>query len=94
MPPTCLLTSLRGTVGGDPRIAQAVVELESAGAEMDMTLAGLRSPLAGRRLHDALTRRAAELRVAGGPRIDVKGAVGPLPDPLATHAYRALVSRR
>lgn len=83
-----LLTSLRGGAGRDPRIEQAVVELESAGAEMDTTLAGLRSPLSGRRLHEALADRAAELRVAGGPRIEVEGAVGQLPEPLATHAYR------
>jgi signal transduction histidine kinase len=83
-----LLTSLGGSVHGDPRLEQAIVELESAGAEMDTTLAGLRSPLEGRPLHEALARRAAELTAAGGPRVDVSGSAPPLPEPLATHAYR------
>jgi signal transduction histidine kinase len=83
-----LLTSLSGSVAAEPRLEQAVVELESAGAEMDTTLAGLRSPLEGRPLHEALARRAAELTVPGGPQVRVSGAAGPLPEPLATHAYR------
>ena len=83
-----LLTSLRDSAQGDARLEQAVVELESAGAEMDTTLAGLRSPLEGRALHEALARRAAELTVAGGLKVRVSGTAGPLPEPLATHAYR------
>jgi signal transduction histidine kinase len=83
-----LLTSLGGSVRSDPRLEQAIVELESAGAEMDTTLAGLRSPLEGRPLHEALARRAAELTVPGGPRVQVSGTAAPLPEPLATHAYR------
>jgi signal transduction histidine kinase len=75
-------------VRSDPRLEQAIVELESAGAEMDTTLAGLRSPLEGRPLHEALARRAAELTVPGGPRVQVSGTAAPLPEPLATHAYR------
>jgi signal transduction histidine kinase len=71
-----LLTSLGGSVPRDPRLDQAIVELESAGAEMDTTLAGLRSPLEGGPLHEALARRAAELSVAGGPRCDVSGTAG------------------
>ena len=83
-----LLTSLSGGQDGDPRVRQAIVELESAGAEMDTTLAGLRSPLAGRPLHEALAARAAELTVAGGPRVEVRGSARPLAEPLGTHAYR------
>jgi signal transduction histidine kinase len=83
-----LLTSFGGSVHRDPRLEQAIVELESAGAEMDTTLAGLRSPLEGRPLHEALAQRAAELTVAGGPRVQVSGTAAPLPEPLATHAYR------
>ena len=86
-----LLTSLAGSVHRDPRLAQAIVELDSAGAEMDTTLAGLRSPLEGRPLHEALARRAAELTVAGGARVRVSGTTGALPEPLATHAYRIAV---
>jgi len=83
-----LLTSLPEGSAADPRIARSVVELESAGAEMDTTLAGLRSPLAGRPLHEAIAERAAELTVAGGPPVEVRGCSPDLPEPLATHAYR------
>ena len=36
----------------------------------------------------AVRRVYAELTAAGGPRVDVSGSAPPLPEPLATHAYR------
>ncbi len=85
-----LITALRDRLAGPERElgAQAIAELESATAEMDTTLAGLRSPLAGRLLHDALGSRAEELTTGGGPAVVVEGEAGLLPEPLATNAYR------
>ena len=85
-----LLTALRDRLDGDERelSGQAIVELESATAEMDTTLADLRSPLGGRPLHEALAERAAEMSVGGSPRVEVEGSAGELPEPLATNAYR------
>ncbi|HST42095.1 MAG TPA: ATP-binding protein [Conexibacter sp.] len=85
-----LISSLRGH--GEPAIQplveRAVVELESASADMDTSLAELRSPLQGRPLQEALLDRARELTTDGGPRIAIHGQVPPLPPLVAAHAYR------
>jgi signal transduction histidine kinase len=64
------------------------VELESASAELDTSLAELRSPLQGRPLEEALKPRARELATADGPRISVRGSAPELPPLVAAHAYR------
>lgn len=69
-------------------IRLAAKELQSAAADMDTSLAELRSPLEGRPLRDALRERAHELTAGGGPTIDVRGDVGALPPLQAAHAYR------
>ncbi len=51
----------------EPLVSQAAIELESAGTDMDTSLAELRSPLEGRPLDVALRARAGELAPAGRP---------------------------
>ena len=65
-----LVSSLAGRVEApvDHIVARATVELESASADMDTSLAELRSPLEGRPLEEALRARAAELVNDGVPR--------------------------
>jgi signal transduction histidine kinase len=69
-------------------VAQVLHELEAAAADMDTSLAELRSPLEGRPLGTALRERARELTLGAGPEIAVAGEAPPL-DPLTeAHAYR------
>jgi signal transduction histidine kinase len=68
-------------------IEQVIAELRAAAAEMDTSLAELRSPLEGRPLHVALRERIAELSVPGGPDVRIRGKLEL--EPLeAAHAYR------
>ena len=86
-----LLVSSLETADLGPRAAtvhRAVVELESAASDMDTSLAELRSPLEGRRLHEALGARAAELSADRGPSIAVHGAAPALPPLVGAHLYR------
>ena len=85
-----LVSSLQGRVGTEIAftVDRAVVELESASAEMDTSLAELRSPLEGRSLHQALRRRARELAPNGRPAITVSGTAPPLSPLVAAHVYR------
>jgi signal transduction histidine kinase len=86
-----IISSLDGRV--EPPLAAAVqrasIELESAAADMDTSLAELRSPLEGRPLHEALAARAGEMSPNGdGPKVVVSGAAPPLPPLVAAHVYR------
>ena len=85
-----LVSSLHGRVPItlDRTVGRASVELESAAAEMDTSLAELRSPLEGRPLHQALRARALELAPDGRPRIAVHGSAPALPPLVAAHVYR------
>lgn len=85
-----LVSSLHGRVGPElvAAVERASVELESAAADMDTSLAELRSPLEGRPLHAALEARARELVTDGGPTITVRGEAPTLPPLVAAHAYR------
>jgi len=85
-----LVSSLEGRVppNFDALVQRSVVELQSAGADMDTSLAELRSPLEGRPLDVALGDRAAELQTEDGPRITVRGRAPQLPPLVAAHAYR------
>src|SRR5918996_979630 len=69
-------------------VGRASVELESAAAEMDTSLAELRSPLEGRPLDEALRARADELAPDGRPRITIGGTAPPLPPLVVAHVYR------
>jgi signal transduction histidine kinase len=69
-------------------VRQALGEMRAAAADMDTSLAELRSPLQGRRLDEALRDRAGELAVANGPSISVTGTTPALQPLQAAHAYR------
>jgi signal transduction histidine kinase len=69
-------------------VGQALHEIRAAGADMDTSLAELRSPLEGRPLDQALRERAADLQLTKGPSITVVGATPPLSPLRAAHAYR------
>ena len=85
-----LVSSLEGRVSDEAErtVGRAAVELESAASEMDTSLAELRSPLEGRRLHDALRERAAELAPDGLPHITVRGSAPELSPLVGAHLYR------
>ena len=85
-----LVSSLQGRVGRDLAftVGRAAIELESAAAEMDTSLAELRSPLEGRPLHEALRGRARELAPNGRPAITVTGAAPTLSPLVAAHVFR------
>lgn len=85
-----LVSSLRGRVAApfDRAVEQAMVELESAGSDMDTSVAELRSPLDGRPLDVALRERVDELTHTTAVSISVAGQTPPLPPLVAAHAYR------
>ena len=85
-----LVTSLHGRVPAplEQTVNRAAIELESAAADMDTSLAELRSPLEGRRLDTALRARAVELAPSGEPRIEFDGTAPELPPLIGAHAYR------
>jgi signal transduction histidine kinase len=63
-------------------------ELAGAVADLEASLTELRTTLGGRRLEEAIARRAAELEIASGIPITVEGSAPPLPTFAAVHAYR------
>ena len=85
-----LVSSLNGRVPSDVArtVDRAAIELESAAAEMDTSLAELRSPLDGRPLEQALRERAEELAPDGSPRIIVRGSAPWLSPLIGAHVYR------
>jgi len=72
----------------EPRLRIALDELEQAVRDIDASLTELRTSLGGRRLEEAIGRRAAELQAAGGIEITVRGSTPALPTFVAVHAYR------
>jgi signal transduction histidine kinase len=86
-----VLSSLAAEDGAptrEPRLRIALDELEQAVRDIDASLTELRTSLGGRRLEEAIARRAAELQAAGGIEIAVQGSTPPLPTFVAVHAYR------
>jgi signal transduction histidine kinase len=69
-------------------LRSALSELRAATADMETSVAELRTPLDGRPVDELLRQRARELAPTGSARIDVVGALPPLPPLLAAHAYR------
>ena len=85
-----VLSALGGQVAGPQAelVEHALSELRAAGADMDTSVAELRTPLEGRSVERLLDERAAELAPASEAEISVRGAVGELPAHIAAHAYR------
>ncbi len=85
-----VLSVLQGQVAGSTAelVDHALSELRAAGAEMDTSVAELRTPLEGRSLERLLTQRATELAPASDAEIVVSGEIGELPTHVAAHVYR------
>ena len=85
-----LLSALDGRLHGTDHgvAAQALVELRGATADMETSIAELRTPVDGRSVDDLLRERAAELTLTGTARLTVVGRLPPLPPLVAAHAYR------
>ena len=66
----------------------ALGELRGATADMETSVAELRTPLDGRPVDELLRERAAELSRTGVARIDVHGRLPSLPPLVAAHTYR------
>jgi signal transduction histidine kinase len=66
----------------------ALAELRNATADMETSVAELRTPLDGRPVDELLRERADELSRAGVARIDVHGRLPALPPLVAAHTYR------
>ncbi|HEY6760486.1 MAG TPA: ATP-binding protein [Baekduia sp.] len=66
----------------------ALVELRGATADMETSVAELRTPLDGRPVDELLRERAEELARTGVARIDVAGRLPALPPLVAAHTYR------
>jgi signal transduction histidine kinase len=74
---------------GAPTMGEgALQEVRGAIADMETSIAELRSPLEGRPLDRALRERAGELAELTDAAISVEGSVPPLPATTATHVYR------
>jgi signal transduction histidine kinase len=85
-----VLSALQGQVSGAQAqlVGHALGELRAAGADMDTSVAELRTPLEGRSVERLLDERAAELGPASEAEIRVRGTVGELPAHIAAHVYR------
>ena len=85
-----VLTALEGHLHPGDRavLDQALAELRAATADMDTSVAELRSPLEGRAVDELVRERVAELELLGTAEIHVRGALPPLPPLVATHTYR------
>ncbi len=85
-----VLSALQGQVDGAQAqlVGHALAELRAAGADMDTSVAELRTPLEGRSVQRLLEERAAELAPGSEAQIGVRGSVGELPAHIAAHVYR------
>jgi len=85
-----VLSALQGQVAGAQAqlVGQALTELRAAGADMDTSVAELRTPLEGRSIERLLGERASELALVSDAEITVVGMVGELPAHIAAHVYR------
>ncbi|HWH92742.1 MAG TPA: ATP-binding protein [Baekduia sp.] len=86
-----MLSALDGSVAdaqGRLLLDGALAELRYATADMETSVAELRTPLDGRPVDELLRVRAAELSRAGSARIDVAGGLPALPPLVAAHTYR------
>ncbi|HEU4975842.1 MAG TPA: ATP-binding protein [Baekduia sp.] len=85
-----MLTALDGAIS-EPQhelVDHVLSELRAATADMETSVAELRTPLDGRPVDELLRERARELEPAGRARITVEGRLPHLPPLIAAHAYR------
>jgi signal transduction histidine kinase len=86
---TLLLTAYRdGGNARDQLFAQAMSELDAAGADMQTSVAELRDPLPSRPIHELLSDRARELRSLTAAHIDIDGACPAIDLAVAAHVHR------
>lgn len=86
-----MLSALDAAAGNDANRALldgALAELRNATADMETSVAELRTPLDGRPVDELLRERAQELSRTGVARIDVRGRLPALPPLVAAHTYR------
>ena len=85
-----VLSALGGQVSGAQAelLEHALRSCAPPGADMDTSVAELRTPLEGRSVERMLDERAAELAPASEAEIAVRDAIGELPAHVAAHAYR------
>jgi signal transduction histidine kinase len=86
-----MLSALDGSAGEAQNRALldgALAELRNATADMETSVAELRTPLDGRPVDELLRERAAELSQTGVARIAVDGRLPSLPPLVAAHTYR------
>ena len=85
-----VLSALQGQVDGARAqlVGHALAELRAAGADMDTSVAELRTPLEGRSVERMLEQRAGELAPVSEAQIAVHGTLGELPAHIAAHVYR------
>lgn len=85
-----VLSALQGQVSGAQArlVGHALRELRAAGADMDTSVAELRTPLEGRSVERLIDERAAALAPGSKAAITVRGSVGELPAHVAAHVYR------
>jgi signal transduction histidine kinase len=86
-----MLSALEGAVADEHArllLDGALTELRNATADMETSVAELRTPLDGRPVDELLRERAAELSRAGVASIDVAGRLPVLPPLVAAHTYR------
>ena len=85
-----VLSALQGQVSGSQAelVGHALFELRSAGADMDTSVAELRTPLEGRPVERLLEERAAELAPGTEALITVRGTSASCRAHIAAHAYR------
>lgn len=86
-----MLSALDGAVAdeqGRLLLDGALAELRNATADMETSVAELRTPLDGRPVDELLRERAAELSRTGVARIDIRGRLPALPPLVAAHTYR------
>lgn len=85
-----VLSALQTQVSGTQAqlVGHALGELRAAGADMETSVAELRTPLEGRSVDRLLQERAAELAPVSDATISVSGELGELPAHIAAHVYR------
>jgi signal transduction histidine kinase len=85
-----LLSALDGRLTGTDRdvISGALVELRGATADMETSIAELRTPVDGRPVDELLRERAGELALAADAQLIVVGSLPVLPPLVAAHTYR------